>query len=182
MKARLAIFMKNEGITPSRLAELISVQPSSISHLLAGRNKPGFDFLYKILQRFPRLNPDWLILGSGEMYRDDGTHSVPLQQPTVLSHHYSAVSHTDDTPIPELEFTETDLDEESPASTQKVIKTNDTNINSGNNKASQRKHQHQINSSVLPLSVMNDIQDDSKSIERIVIFFKNRSFKEYIAE
>lgn len=68
MKDRILLFMKNEGLTNSRLAELIGVQSSNISHIINGRNKPGFDFIANILRRFPTLNPHWLILGVGEIY------------------------------------------------------------------------------------------------------------------
>lgn len=69
MKEKLQQLMKSEGLTSSRLAEMLGVQPSGISHLLAGRNKPGFDLLQKILRRFPRINPDWLLLDAEQMYR-----------------------------------------------------------------------------------------------------------------
>ncbi|WP_297553793.1 helix-turn-helix transcriptional regulator [uncultured Alistipes sp.] len=69
MKDKLLQLMKSEGLTSSRLAEILEVQPSGISHILSGRNKPGFDFLQKILRRFPQINPDWLLLDSGAMYR-----------------------------------------------------------------------------------------------------------------
>ena len=69
MKDRLALFLAAEQLTSRKFAELIDVQPSSISHLLSGRNKPGFDFLTKMFQCFPNLDPDWLILGKGAMYR-----------------------------------------------------------------------------------------------------------------
>lgn len=70
MREKLQLLMKNEGLTQSRLAEILEIQPAGISHILAGRNKPGFDLLQKILRRFPRLNPDWLLLDSDKMYRD----------------------------------------------------------------------------------------------------------------
>jgi hypothetical protein len=76
MKERLAKFIKNEELSPSRFAEIMGVPPSSISHLLSGRNNPGFDFLSKMLMRFPKVNPDWLILGTGPMYRTTGMASV----------------------------------------------------------------------------------------------------------
>ncbi len=63
--------MKSEGLSPSRLAELLETQPSRISHIVSGRNKASFDLLQKILRRFPRINPDWLLLDSPTMYRDD---------------------------------------------------------------------------------------------------------------
>ena len=71
MHEKLPILMKSEGLTSSRLAELLGIQPSGISHLISGRNKPSFDLLQKILRRFPNINPDWLLLDSEEMYRKE---------------------------------------------------------------------------------------------------------------
>ena len=70
MREKLLSLMRNEGLTSSRLAELLGIQPSGISHILSGRNKPSFDFVQKILRRFPKINPDWLLLDEGSMYRD----------------------------------------------------------------------------------------------------------------
>lgn len=69
MKNRLQKFMQAEGLSASRLADMLDIQPSNVSHILSGRNKPGYDFLTKILSRFPKLNSDWLLLGIGSMYR-----------------------------------------------------------------------------------------------------------------
>lgn len=71
MKEKLLDLMKHEGLKPSQLAEILEVNPAGISHILAGRNKPGFDLLQKILRRFPQINPDWLLLDSSQMYRDE---------------------------------------------------------------------------------------------------------------
>lgn len=71
MREKLLDLMKNEGLKPSQLAEQLEINPAGISHILAGRNKPGFDLLQKILRRFPRINPDWLLLDSDKMYRDE---------------------------------------------------------------------------------------------------------------
>ena len=73
MKEKFLQLMKSEGLTSSRMAEILEIQPSGISHILSGRNKPGFDLLQKILRRFPRVNPDWLLLDSGQMYRTEFT-------------------------------------------------------------------------------------------------------------
>ncbi len=71
MEAKLRQLMKHEGINSTRLAEILGIQASGISHIMSGRNKPSFDFLLKLLQRFPQINPDWLILDKGPMYRDE---------------------------------------------------------------------------------------------------------------
>lgn len=97
MNDRLALFMRSEQLTAAKLAEIVQVQPSSISHLLSGRNKPNFEFVSRLMRMFPELNPDWLINGIGTMYRSkqaeiggDGpkgnasvetTHELPENKP-----------------------------------------------------------------------------------------------------
>lgn len=76
MREKLLSLMRSEGLTSSRLAELLGIQPSGISHILSGRNKPSFDFVQKILRRFPKINPDWLLLDQGPMYRDAADSST----------------------------------------------------------------------------------------------------------
>ena len=78
MKAKLQHLIKSEGLTASRFAEMLEIQPAGVSHILAGRNKPSFDLLQKILRRFPKINPDWLLLDSDKMYREgwDGTGNL----------------------------------------------------------------------------------------------------------
>lgn len=70
MREKLHELMKREGLKPSQLAEKLGINPAGISHILAGRNKPGFDLLQKILRCFPQVNPDWLLLDSDQIYRD----------------------------------------------------------------------------------------------------------------
>lgn len=84
MREKLLVLMKNEGLTSSRLAELLGIQPSGISHILAGRNKPSFDFVQKILRRFPRINPDWLLLDSQDMYRTLGEETSQPSENALL--------------------------------------------------------------------------------------------------
>jgi transcriptional regulator with XRE-family HTH domain len=69
MKDRLLKFLNKEQLSHARFAEIIGVQPSSISHILSGRNNPGFEFIQKILTNYPQLNAEWLILGKGNMFR-----------------------------------------------------------------------------------------------------------------
>ncbi|MBE9510742.1 MAG: helix-turn-helix transcriptional regulator [Bacteroidetes bacterium] len=66
---RLRLLLENERLTSSQFAKIVGYRPSSISHILSGRNKPGFDFIQEILKKFENINPKWLILGRGEMYR-----------------------------------------------------------------------------------------------------------------
>lgn len=94
MREKLLDLMKNEGLKPGQLAEMLEVNPAGISHILAGRNKPGFEMLQKILRRFPQINPDWLLLDSDKMYRDDVDRfaAQPTAESTASSNDLFAAS------------------------------------------------------------------------------------------
>ncbi|HBH08111.1 MAG TPA: hypothetical protein DDX40_01735 [Rikenellaceae bacterium] len=81
MNNRLQRFLDAENITQSQLAETLGVAKASISHILAGRNKPGFDFIQSMSQNYPDLNLDWLIAGKGKMYKSQA--SQPSEEPIL---------------------------------------------------------------------------------------------------
>ena len=70
MNRRLLQFIQAENITQTQFADTLSVARGSVSHILAGRNKPGYDFLESLLLHYPRLNLEWLLTGKGRMYKD----------------------------------------------------------------------------------------------------------------
>lgn len=76
MNHRLKQFLDAENISQSQLAETIGVAKASISHILAGRNKPGFDFLVSISEHYPTLNLEWLITAKGKMYNSVVANSL----------------------------------------------------------------------------------------------------------
>lgn len=68
MKDRIVKFIESEKLSAAEFADKIGVQRSSVSHVLNGRNNPGFSFIQKILETYPRINSRWLIMGEGDMY------------------------------------------------------------------------------------------------------------------
>jgi plasmid maintenance system antidote protein VapI len=70
MKQRIAEIIERENLTSAKFATLIGIQPSAVSHILSGRNNASLDVAQKILNTFRTINPDWLILGVGNMYRE----------------------------------------------------------------------------------------------------------------
>src|SRR5665648_678378 len=70
MKARILAFLQNENKSYAQFAEEIGVQPSGISHILSGRNKPSLDFVLKMLEKYHFLSTEWLLFGRGSMYKD----------------------------------------------------------------------------------------------------------------
>lgn len=71
MKDRLNEIIEKKGLTATKFASLIDANPSAISHLLKGRNKPGYDLLVNIAKAFPDISMDWLLTGNGEMLRSE---------------------------------------------------------------------------------------------------------------
>jgi transcriptional regulator with XRE-family HTH domain len=69
--------METENLSSGIFAGQIGVQNSTLSHILNNRNKPSLDVLKKILQRFPEISSDWLILGQGPMYREERKSQSP---------------------------------------------------------------------------------------------------------
>ena len=63
IKDRLAHILRAKNLTASQFAELMEIQPSNVSHLMNGRNKPSLDFLMKLKEVFPEYSFDWIIMG-----------------------------------------------------------------------------------------------------------------------
>lgn len=77
MNQRLQQFLSAENISQAQFADSIDVARASVSHVLAGRNRPGYDFIRSIAEHYPKLNLEWLITGKGKMYKQDSP--VPPQ-------------------------------------------------------------------------------------------------------
>lgn len=81
MNSRLQQFLDLENLTPARLADMLGVQRSGLSHILSGRNKPGYEFINKLLVKFPTISADWLLTGKGKPYKEmssfEGAQKTP---------------------------------------------------------------------------------------------------------
>lgn len=67
---RIELILKARNLSPSKFADEIGVQRSSISHIMSGRNKPSLDLILKILSRYRDLNTEWLLSGFGAMNKE----------------------------------------------------------------------------------------------------------------
>lgn len=65
MKDRIAHIIRAKNLTAAEFAMQLGIQPSNISHLLAGRNNPSLDFVKKLKETFPEYNLEWIIFGKG---------------------------------------------------------------------------------------------------------------------
>ena len=87
MQERLNQIIEKKGLTATKFAAMIGVNASTISHILAGRNKPGFDIISNIAKAYPDISLNWLITGNGSM--DDSPvekeKKTPVQEPTLFN-------------------------------------------------------------------------------------------------
>jgi len=68
---RIMQFLKAVNLKQNELAEVLDINASRISHIKSGRNKPNIEFIVKLITAFPHLNPNWLLLGKGPMYKSE---------------------------------------------------------------------------------------------------------------
>ena len=112
MNTRLKQFLAAENISQSQFADTIKVVRASVSHVLAGRNKPGYDFIKAIMDNYPELNIEWLILGKGKMYKDRTVSPpAPATEPIDLDDFGTGLLFAEPEEDKVLEITETPLPE-----------------------------------------------------------------------
>jgi transcriptional regulator with XRE-family HTH domain len=83
MVDRILQLLKHLGMSPSRFADEIGVQRSAMSHLVSGRNNPSLEFVSKVLKRFPEVDTEWLITGTGTITRDKEEIRTPVTETSV---------------------------------------------------------------------------------------------------
>lgn len=156
MEERIKKFMEYKGISPSELADSIGVQRSNVTHVLKNRNKPSFQFIEKMLQVYPELNAKWLILGSGSMIENSAKSKTLFDQLTEQTAASVAVTVEKTTPLePIKEVTKVEEQKEVkpiPPVTEKKEPVN---------------------------SIKDQFFSQEKPIERLIVFFKDQTFKVY---
>lgn len=168
MKERLAQFLQSEGLTAVKFAEIMEVQPSSISHLLSGRNKPNFDFISRLLLRFPDLNPDWMINGIGEIYKSKlkqvGQKTREVSQETITNVNEEPKSTNEKliTDVNDMNILDFQLD----INDDKAEINDVTGVNGSQTQSA-------------PISNSIPVAAEDKRVTRVILFFDNGSFEEY---
>ncbi len=182
MNNRLQLILKLENLSPARLADMIGIQRSGLSHILSGRNKPSFEFINKLLLKFPDINAEWLITGKGKPLKESdpllpnekkNNDSFPSEQNDSLEREKSAKREEgyirDDLP----EGDNTNLfncsnNTESDFSDQFAV-NEEHNLDNDENQL----HKNQIFASNQPLIHKN------RGVKRVIIFYNDGSFDEF---
>lgn len=85
MKDRIKQIMDNEQLGSARFADMLQINRAVISHILNGRNNPSLDVVTKILSEFDYINPEWLLNGNGDMYKEGFQIKKTKQEPDLFS-------------------------------------------------------------------------------------------------
>lgn len=165
MNKRLQQFLSAEDITQSQFADKLEVARASVSHILAGRNKPGWDFIQSLLANYPNLNIEWLLSGKGKMYKQAGNETVAAESPAEIVNEGS-----DET----IDLFSNQEPAETPVRTSVQTRpesniSEQTTRTSSNIKATQTQ-----NSPARTIEVL----DSERRIAKIVIFYDDNTFVE----
>ena len=80
MIERIKAIMTHYELRAAQFSDAIGMQRSAVSHVLSGRNKPSLDFVLRIKKKFPEISLNWLTMGIGNMFVNEGTSPVSVQQ------------------------------------------------------------------------------------------------------
>lgn len=155
-KDKIEKIMQVENLNSAQFATEIGIQGSTLSHILNGRNKPSLDVLKKIMNRFRTINPEWLILDSGTMYRQE-KHS---QTPTLFDS------------IEENQLKSDDYG-------SKISSKNDSVFDINQKKADVQSALSQISPSLAPAHDLNLKVEPPRSVKRIIIYYTDNTFEEF---
>ena len=71
MIERIRYIINYYGFTTHAFEQKISVSQGTISKVLLGKISPKTETIQKILALFPNISPEWLLLGEGEIFRNN---------------------------------------------------------------------------------------------------------------
>lgn len=149
---RLEIILDYYSLNASSFADKIGVQRSSLSHLLSGRNKPSLDFILKILEVFPDVDLYWILNGKGTFPKN--SEQLDKKENSVEQVAKQNIPTPSNTEIiADNLFSEIKTPNPIPAlETKKIENKNSTK------------------------------EANSDEIDKIVIFYKNGTFKSYVPD
>ncbi len=164
---RIKQILIDKNLSPSYFADEIGVQRSSISHILSGRNRPSFDIIQKVIRRFPDLGYEWIMEEDDERTNTSAsvstsnnrgrTQVTSFERPDRYSSGRAATSYN--APLMNSGT--------QPIETQATVVVGAQSTNEGT--------LHSPSASAATTQFAN------KTIERILVFFTDGSFKEYLS-
>lgn len=84
LEIRILDIFKYSNLSRQDFSQKLGISNSVLSHLSSGRNKASIDLVTSILLHFPEINPEWLVLGHGEMKREQQSAQLHLIKNKML--------------------------------------------------------------------------------------------------
>jgi transcriptional regulator with XRE-family HTH domain len=163
MKDRITQFLISENISSAEFADRIGVQRSSVSHVLNERNYPSTSFIQKMLTTYENLNPRWLLLGEGPMFNSP---AVVNKEPSLFSQ-----LRNDDFAGMKSTASKEEMIENSVITKSNVTKEKNPELMSSTDQS--------LNDLAAEVNDLADKTTDNKDVERIVLFYKDKTFSAY---
>jgi transcriptional regulator with XRE-family HTH domain len=193
---RILLVLKTQNLTSSQFADEIGVQRSSISHILSGRNNPSLEFVTKILKRFPDINSEWILFGKGSMYREsESSLKNKLDKKPIVQADLFSYEESEQVEMPAInqailnddEFYENHIDKNTPINPVHISENVLFNQNILQEKTDEKNKKTERNESIESEikkceTEEPEIKKKKKEIEKIVIFYSDKTFKEYFPE
>lgn len=153
---RIKELIDNLELTNTEFAKQADLNPATVSHILGGRNKASLQVIDNIKRAFTNVNTDYLISGSGSLFKD-----------------VTNVNNSDSVPPPSSGFPIEGVRVASIGSTPLQDKTEED--------AASEASKPEITETA-PSSTENNTSNKSengKRVERIVFFYADGTFKSY---
>lgn len=100
MKERIKKIMDSENMSPARFADTLQIGRAVISHILNGRNNPSLDVITRILTQIPEINSQWLLTGTGSMYKSEISNPhTDIKSQSNLPDLFSQLSQENESPV-----------------------------------------------------------------------------------
>lgn len=162
---RIKELIEHEKLTNSEFAQSINTSPAIISHLLSGRNKASLQIVQSIVSKYTNVNITYLLTGDGGLYKS-----------------LTNVKETNfDQPLPKSKV---DYQNEGVRLLDEPQGAPITRVSEKQNTTTTPDLFHSIESE--PDQVVKEKQVEKnpeskkeKEIERIIIFYTDKSFTEY---
>lgn len=69
VNTRIMQIMREKNLNKNSLSKVLNVSQPALKKIEDNKNAPSFKLLFELLTNFPDISPEWLLTGSGEMYR-----------------------------------------------------------------------------------------------------------------
>jgi DNA-binding XRE family transcriptional regulator len=76
IETKILEIYNRSGLSRLDFANKLHISNAVLSHITSGRNKASLDLVVNVLQHFPEISADWLLLDKGEMLRGELEHKA----------------------------------------------------------------------------------------------------------